>query len=58
MLRSAAMKDNIFQKPIGKKFEFDEAVASVFDDMLSRSVPFYNEVRELIISLLLTVQKD
>jgi len=53
-----AMKDNIFQKPIGKKFEFDEAVASVFDDMLSRSVPFYNEVRELIISLLLTVQKD
>ncbi|TNF43519.1 MAG: carboxy-S-adenosyl-L-methionine synthase CmoA, partial [Epsilonproteobacteria bacterium] len=35
------MKDKVFNKPIDKKFEFDEAVASVFDDMLSRSVPFY-----------------
>jgi len=47
------MKDSIFEKPIEKKFEFDEAVASVFDDMLSRSVPFYDEVRALIISLIL-----
>jgi len=58
MPRSAMMRDEIFQEPTGKKFEFDEAVASVFDDMLSRSVPFYNEVRELIISLILTTQKD
>ena len=29
------MKDKVFEKPIEKKFEFDEAVASVFDDMLS-----------------------
>ena len=39
-------------------FEFDEAVASVFDDMLSRSVPFYDVVRELVISLILAEQSD
>jgi len=52
------MKDNVFNKPIEKKFEFDEAVASVFDDMLSRSVPFYDEVRRLVISLILAEQKE
>jgi len=52
------MKDKLFKKPIDKKFEFDEAVASVFDDMLARSVPFYDDVRELIISLILTEQND
>jgi len=46
------MRDNIFNKDIEKKFEFDEAVASVFDDMLSRSVPFYKEVQELIIEFI------
>jgi len=46
-------KDQVFTKEINKKFEFDEAVASVFDDMLSRSVPFYDEVRALVISLIL-----
>jgi len=52
------MKDKVFNKPIEKKFEFDEAVASVFDDMLSRSVPFYDEVRKLVISLILSEQED
>ena len=52
------MKDKVFNKPIEKKFEFDEAVASVFDDMLSRSVPFYDEVRKLVISLILAEQKE
>jgi len=51
-------KDKVFNKPIEKKFEFDEAVASVFDDMLSRSVPFYDEVRKLIIALILSEQKS
>ncbi len=51
-------KDKVFTQKISKKFEFDEAVASVFDDMLSRSVPFYDEVRELIISLILAEQKE
>ena len=51
-------QDKVFSKPIEKKFEFDEAVASVFDDMLSRSVPFYDEVRKLVISLILAEQKE
>jgi len=52
------MKDKLFDAPIEKKFEFDESVASVFDDMLSRSIPFYDEVRALIIALILAQQKD
>ncbi len=51
-------EDKVFTQKISKKFEFDEAVASVFDDMLSRSVPFYNEVRGLIISIILAEQKE
>ena len=50
-------KDKVFTEKISKKFEFDEAVASVFDDMLSRSIPFYDEVRKLVISLILAEQK-
>lgn len=41
------MKDKVFDKPITKQFEFDEEVASVFDDMLNRSVPFYKEMLSL-----------
>jgi len=52
------VKDNIFNTKIEKKFEFDESVALVFDDMLSRSVPFYKENSSLIISLILKNQKD
>ncbi len=51
-------EDKVFSNPIEKKFEFDQAVASVFDDMLSRSVPFYDEVRQLIISLILAEQAE
>ncbi len=29
-------------------FEFNEEVAAVFDDMLSRSIPFYHEQQSLI----------
>lgn len=46
-------RDNIFEKPIEKQFEFDEQVAAVFDDMIERSVPFYRQNIELIIDLLL-----
>ena len=42
------MKDRVFLKPIEKQFEFDEDVAAVFDDMLSRSVPFYKEAQEIV----------
>ena len=41
------MIDKVFDKPISKQFEFDEEVASVFDDMLNRSVPFYSEMLDL-----------
>ena len=52
------MKDRVFAKDIEKKFEFDESVASVFDDMLSRSVPFYKQVQELVIDLINLNAKD
>lgn len=42
------MKDTLFQTNIKKQFEFDESVASVFDDMLERSIPFYKEQIDLI----------
>jgi len=51
-------EDKVFTEKIVKKFEFDEAVASVFDDMLSRSVPFYDEVRKLVIALILAEQEE
>ena len=51
-------KDEVFSRPIEKKFAFDQTVASVFDDMLARSIPFYDEVRDLIISLILAEQTD
>ncbi len=41
------MKDQIFNQPIKKQFEFDADVAAVFDDMLQRSVPFYTEAMKL-----------
>jgi tRNA (cmo5U34)-methyltransferase len=44
--------DKVFSKPIKKQFEFDESVASVFDDMLERSIPFYKEVIALICDLI------
>lgn len=45
-------KDSIFKKDISTKFTFDRAVASVFDDMLPRSVPYYNDNIALIAELL------
>ena len=51
------MKDNIFNKPIKKQFEFDEEVASVFDDMLLRSIPFYKENLNLEIGILKNLLK-
>ena len=46
-------KDKVFDKPIVKQFEFDEEVASVFDDMLNRSVPYYKQSLDLTISFAL-----
>ena len=52
------MKDNIFNKPIKKQFEFDEEVAGVFDDMLLRSVPFYKENLNLQLDILKNFLKE
>ncbi|MCR4941609.1 MAG: carboxy-S-adenosyl-L-methionine synthase CmoA [Campylobacter sp.] len=45
-------KDEIFKNPIKKQFEFDSAVASVFDDMIGRSVPFYDVSTKLACEIL------
>ncbi len=43
-------KDQLFEtQRYPKPFEFNEAVAEVFDDMVSRSVPLYLEMHELLI---------
>lgn len=46
------MRDEIFKEPIKKQFEFDAAVASVFDDMINRSVPHYAVSQKLITDFL------
>ncbi len=51
-IENTAKKDRIFLQDFTQpmpKFEFNEMVASVFDDMLERSIPFYDEVMNLAI---------
>lgn len=51
---TAKKKDTLFKKPSAPgKFEFNEPVARVFDDMLERSVPFYKECQEMVTDLAL-----
>ncbi len=52
------MTDKVFEKSIKKQFEFDEEVASVFDDMLNRSVPFYKEMQRLTINFALNYLEE
>jgi len=41
-------QDSVFlQTSRPEDFAFDERVAKVFDNMVSRSVPFYNEVQRI-----------
>ncbi|HTD87589.1 MAG TPA: carboxy-S-adenosyl-L-methionine synthase CmoA [Candidatus Binatia bacterium] len=44
------MTDEVFKRNMASvaDFEFGEKVASVFDDMLTRSVPFYEEIQRMI----------
>ncbi len=47
-------RDTLFQDPHyrpDQPFQFDEAVANVFEDMISRSVPFYSHIQTLIADL-------
>ncbi|HEX5711329.1 MAG TPA: carboxy-S-adenosyl-L-methionine synthase CmoA [Sulfuricurvum sp.] len=50
--------DTLFTQPISKQFEFDADVAAVFDDMLSRSVPFYKESQSLSARFCLNSLRD
>ena len=44
------MKDELFSgSGAPEKFEFDENVARVFDDMLERSIPHYRECQEMVV---------
>ncbi|CBW27221.1 conserved hypothetical protein [Halobacteriovorax marinus SJ] len=46
-------KDKFFAKEMSsiQSFEFNHDVAEVFDDMVSRSVPFYDEIHRIILDL-------
>lgn len=52
------MVDKVFEKSITKQFEFDEEVASVFDDMLNRSVPYYKQMQALTIDFALNYLEE
>ena len=41
-------KDQLFQTPANGDFRFDDKTAAVFDDMISRSVPWYDEIQRMI----------
>lgn len=43
-------KDEVFKDPITQSsdFKFDQKVVTVFDDMVTRSVPFYLEIQRMI----------
>lgn len=53
VMRQTIMKDEIFKEPAEAiaDFKFGKKVASVFDDMLHRSVPFYDETQRMIAEL-------
>ncbi len=46
-------RDRLFQQPgaYAGGFVFDEAVAAVFDDMLHRSVPYYDEQQRMLVEM-------
>jgi tRNA (cmo5U34)-methyltransferase len=46
-------RDTLFEnRTTAEKFEFNDRVADVFDDMLDRSVPFYKQVIEMTAEIL------
>ncbi|HBQ37524.1 MAG TPA: carboxy-S-adenosyl-L-methionine synthase CmoA [Candidatus Omnitrophica bacterium] len=52
-MESSAKKDLLFASPQARSadFQFDQRTADVFEDMLSRSVPFYDEVQRMMAEL-------
>ena len=53
-------KDEIFKEnaSVIADFNFGEKVASVFDDMLDRSVPFYREIQKMIVEMAIDFAVD
>lgn len=53
MIKSESNKDEVFSKEINKPsdFKFGSTVANVFDDMVNRSVPFYEEMQRMTAEL-------
>ena len=53
-------RDRVFREPVmgRSQFVFDDQVASVFDDMISRSVPLYADVQCLLPRLALRLAHD
>ena len=49
--KSAKKTDKLFKEKKKIDFVFDKSVVDVFDNMLKRSVPFYNEIQRMIIEL-------
>ena len=47
------MRDTLFNKilPDDQNFQFDDKVALVFDDMLSRSIPYYQEIQRITVEI-------
>lgn len=46
--------DKMFSTPPKKQFEFDHQVAAVFDNMIARSIPFYEESLRLGVRFLIS----
>ena len=52
-------KDELFSTTSSiQDFTFDEEVAGVFDDMITRSVPFYQEIQRITVDLATTYLKS
>jgi tRNA (cmo5U34)-methyltransferase len=63
MLRKEGLivsKDQIFNNKMESvgDFNFGESVAAVFDDMLNRSVPFYQEIQRMIAEMVIDFAAD
>ena len=48
--KSVPSKDQVFAENIenATDFKFGKKVATVFDDMVNRSVPFYQEIQRMV----------
>ena len=58
-LQLTSEKDQLFEtKRYPQPFEFNQEVASVFDDMISRSVPLYQEVNQNVLDWALLCYQD